>query len=212
MAKRFTAPADGLEERPVLEQRDGDEDGVFALCAMAITEIRKATDNLADGSISVATWHELMTDIIVTYHLAGWYIGNEDDPDDDVMDMIAEKIADQLDYLDNFRADLEAVKEDTLAAMYRNRAEMYGWAARIGFWIGQTHGIELPFYPAERSICKIFCACAWVIAAVDGGFDATWRLGETDHCGTCVERAKLKPLRIREGKYDRSQVTKKMYA
>lgn len=212
MPERFTAPDDGIDSRPDLEQREGDDDEIFALIELAIAEIRAATDKLASGEITVSAWHELMVDILLSYQLAGWYVSNEDDPDDDQMNILAEKVADQLDYLTNFKGDLFKEDDDILSMGYRNRAEMYGWATRIGYWIGKTGGIELPFYPCERSLCATNCCCRWQLEAVDGGWDATWQLGPTDHCETCKERSSLKPLRIRDGKYDRSQVTAKMSA
>lgn len=215
MANRFTEPDEGLEPRPEIEQREGEDDDIFALVEMAIGEIRTATDSLASGSLSVEAWYDQMADILYAYHLAGWYVGQgtADDPTDEQMDRIAAVVAEQLDYLDNFRDDLLKEKDDILAPAYRNRAEMYGRATGIGFWIGRTYGIELPFWPAYKTLCTVYCACAWSIEAVeDGGYDATWLLGATDHCDTCKERAKLKPLHIREGKYDRKQVTAKMIA
>lgn len=213
MAKRFTEPEDGLEPRPDLEQRDGEDDEIFALVEMAIAEIRKATDSLATGGLSVEAWYDQMADILYAYHLAGWYVGSgaEDDPTDEQMERLAGVVAEQLDYLDNFRNDLLKEKDDILAQTYRNRAEMYGRATVIGYWIGRTYGIELPFWPSYRTLCTVYCSCSWSIEAVEnGGFDATWVLGKTDHCDTCIERAKLKPLHIREGKYDRKQVKAKM--
>ncbi len=215
MANRFTEPDEGLEPRPDLEQREGEDDDIFALAEMAITEIRLATDALATGGMTVSAWYEQMADILYAYHLAGWYVGSgtEDDPNAEQMDRIAEVVAEQLDYLDNFRTDLLKDDDDILAPTYRNRAEMYGRATQIGYWIGKTYGLELPFWPAYKTKCTVYCACEWSIEAVEnGGFDATWLLGSTDHCDTCKERAKLKPLRIREGKYDRKQVTAKMLA
>lgn len=212
MGNRFTEPDEGLEPRPDLEPREGEDDEIFALVEMAMTEIRKATDSLASGNLTVKAWHEQMVDILCAYHLAGWYISNEDDPDDEQMGILANAVADQLDYLAGFRDELKDEADDTLSMAYRNRAEMYGRAVKISYWIGVTGGIELPFYPCERCICHTNCGCGWQIEAVEGGWDATWRLGATDHCDTCKERAKLKPLRIRDGQYDRKQVTNGMYA
>lgn len=219
MPERFTAPDDGIEPRPDLEQREGEDDKIFALAEMAIEEIRAATDKMASGEVTVSAWHELMVDILYAYHLAGWYVGAvaEDDPTDEQMDDLAEFMAQELEYLDNFRAALLEEKDDILAPTYRNRAELYGWATGVSFWRGYAggYGISLPFYPGEKSRCQRRCLCRWSITIIDiekGQYEATWLLGSTeDHCDECVSRAKgLKPLRINKGKYEKKQVTAKM--
>lgn len=219
MANRFTEPETGLEPRPDLEQREGEDDEIFALVEMAIAEIRTATDSLASGDLSVDAWYDQMADILYAYHLAGWYVGSgaDDDPTDEQMDDLAEFMAQELEYLDNFRNDLLKEKDDILAPSYRNRAELYGWATGVSFWRGYAggYGIRLPFYPGEKSRCQRRCLCRWAITIVDieqGKYEATWLLGSTeDHCDECVARANgLKPLRIDKGEYDQKQVTAKM--
>lgn len=220
MAEFFIEPEEGLTERPELEQREGEDDEIFALSEMAISEIRRNTNRLASGDISVAAWYDQMVDILAAYHLAGWYIGagEDTDPSDEQMDMLSDILADQLEYLDGFRDALLAEPSDiTLSDAYRNRADMYAHATGISLWVGRTYGVYgfiLPFVPRQASICTIFCSCAWQIDPVDeeaGDYDATWLLGRTDHCATCQARSALRPLHIRGGIYDASQISAGMY-
>lgn len=215
MATRFDTP--DLEPRP---DRDEDDAPFADVVALALAEIQDATDRLATGAISVAEWDDTMRDILATYHLAAFMVGKEDGVlDDDDITAMAEATAEQLDYLDGFLEALEGEPDGSaLADKYRRRAEMYGDAIGASYWRGHSrkYGISLPFWPRDgKTVCLNACACQWSIKEVDaeaGDYDATWRLGATDHCDTCKERAKLKPLRIRGGKYDRSQITAGMYA
>lgn len=208
MANRFTEPEAGLEPRPDLEQRDGEDDEIFALAEMAITEIRKATDSLASGDLSVEAWYDQMADILYAYHLAGWYVGagTEDDPTDEQMNRLAEVVAEQLDYLDNFRNDLLNEEDESLAPTYRNRAEMYGRATVIGYWIGRSGFFNWPAYPGYRSTCLCYCRCQMEINIIDeekGDADMTWKLGPAEeNCPECKARARdWKPFKTRDWKW-----------
>ena len=218
MAERFTEPEDGLEPRPEIEQREGEDDDIFALVDMAISEIRKATDSLASGGLSVEAWYDQMADILYAYHLAGWYVGQgtDDDPTDEQMDRIAAVVAEQLDYLDNFRNDLLKEDDDTLAPAYRNRAEMYGRATVVSLWMGKAGQFRLPAYPRDGSTdCVVGCNCTWIFGDIDlevGNMDVTWRLGASDHCTQCQARAKAwKPFKIRGWEWEPNQVTAKLF-
>lgn len=210
----FNRFAERLEPRPDLEPRENEDADIFALVKMAIGEIRKVTDDLANGDVSVDDWHNVMEDILYAYHLAGWYVGAgiDADPDEEQLDRLAGVVAEQLEYLEGFKADLLNDDDDVMSMASRNRAEMYGRSVTQSVWRGRLHYLELPFYPTERCICRTNCTCGWLIEVVDGGYDATWKLSSVDHCDTCKERAKLKPLKIRNGEYDRGQITSKMYA
>ncbi len=208
MANRFTEPDEGLEPRPEIEQREGEDDDIFALAEMAISEIRRTTDALATGSVTVEAWYEQMTDILYAYHLAGWYVGQgtDDDPTDEQMDALAEFMAQELEYLDNFRNDLLKEDADILAPTYRNRAEMYGWATRVSVWRGRSGLFVWPAYPGYRSTCLCYCRCQMDINIIDdekGDADMTWRLGPAEeHCPECKARARdWKPFKTRDWKW-----------
>lgn len=219
MANRFTEPDEGLEPRPEIEQREGEDDDIFALAEMAISEIRRTTDALATGSITVETWYDQMTDILYAYHLAGWYVGfgEADDPTDGQMEILAEAVAAQIEYLDKFHSDLKAEEEGSqLSNAYRHRAEMYGQAVGQSYYIGQARGWRLPSYPrAGDTDCLVYCRCRWELSFIDednGDLDAYWRLGAAEHCRQCPERAKdWKPLKIRNGTWADGDVKAKHF-
>lgn len=205
MADFFLEPDDGLPVRPPLEQREDEDDDIFALAEMSITEIRRNTDQLATGDVSVTAWYDQMVDLLSAYHLAGWYIGagGEDEPTDAQFDILAEAVATQLEYLDGFRDALtDEPNGTTLSEAYRNRAEMYGRATGQSVWIGKTRVVKLPAYPRDgRSTeCGSWCACEWGLTLLegDGNVDAVWRLGSTDHCPQCLNRSRdWNPFQVR---------------
>ena len=84
-----------------------------------------------------------------------------------------------------------------------NRARLYAGAGNELFErVLQTAQleVELPFFPADRTLCRTSCKCRWDIVAVAGGFDCFWKLAAAEHCDTCLPRAVVaNPLRIREG-------------
>lgn len=214
MATRFDTP--NLEPRP---DRDEDDAPYADVVALATDEIVALTDRLAAGAITVAEWDDAMRDILATFHMTAFMVGKDGDMDDDDIAAIAEALAEQFDYLDGFLKALDDEPDGSeLANRYRHRAEMYGAAIGASYWRGygsRWFGLELPFYPLDRVTCATNCRCGWVIEAIDaeaGDYDATWRRKATDSCDTCKERAKLRPLRIRGGEYDREQITAGMYA
>lgn len=95
-----------------------------------------------------------------------------------------------IDYIDQNR--------DTISLKYiQNRARLYGQGA-----IKTAVLIETPFYiydllpwiPKDgQSECLNKCHCRWVseLQSVEGNwrvYKFTWRLGQAEHCGTCVGR------------------------
>lgn len=219
MADFFIEPDDGLDERPEIEQQEGEDDTVYALCSLAIAEIRGATDQLATGDISVDAWYDQMVDIIAAYLLAGWYVGTGDDtdPTDDQLDRVANVMATQVEYLDGFKADLLAEPdEQELSGAYRNRAEMYGYAVGQGIFVGMAKDYDLPAYPRDTTAtCGHRCKCRWEIIYLDeqaGDIDAFWYLGVAEHCPECPERAlDWSPFQIRGGEWVPGQVGAKHY-
>ena len=215
MATHFDTP--DLEPRDPLEQDENTDDAMFAVTSAAVMEIRKATDDLAAGAISVDDWYEVMADIIATYHLVAYMVGKDsDEVTDEELDALAEAVAEQWGYLEAFREALrDEPNNSALSGKYRNRAEMYGEAVGASWWRGRTYYLETPFWPLDRVQCLTRCRCGWRIEEVDadaGDYDATWLRKSGDNCDTCKERSRLKPLRIRGGKYDRDQITAGMYA
>lgn len=218
MAEFFVAP-DELSEQAPLEQGEDEQDEVFALASMAIGEIRALTDRLALGRIPTQVWADDMVDILVAYHLAAWIAGSgNSEPTDDDLERLADFIADEINFLAGFQAALEAEPEGIeIPQKYRTRGDLYGRATQVSYWSGIAFGfgINLPFFPADRTLCGRNCNCRWVIETVNqatGDYDATWLLGISDHCPTCVARSALRPFQIRDGLWVPGQLTADMIA
>ena len=92
------------------------------------------------------------------------------------------------------------------------RAAMYGSAIWAAYQQGKgakwgemsKYGLHLPAYPADGSaICKTRDRCEWLIEPLnldEGEYNATWTLGQAEHCPTCLQRAKeWNPLYIWHG-------------
>jgi hypothetical protein len=172
---------------------------VDKLVAQAQADISHLMAGLSGGQLSADQWHQGMEDLLTEVHLAAYLVasGAQDAPD--LVDSpIGQYIADQLDYLDQWAADLDP--EDP-----RNdgRGAMYGSAVRGAYSLGDTDGWPLPTHPGEGTDCLTNCKCEWDIVVIDaagGDADAFWERHAQDSCPTCVERAgKYYPLRIRGG-------------
>lgn len=86
------------------------------------------------------------------------------------------------------------------------RAKMYGSAATETFARTETAALgvpTLPFYPADRTVCHVYCHCFWTIVpvnAVRGDWNCFWTLGIAEHCPTCLARSRAaNPLKVRGG-------------
>jgi hypothetical protein len=115
------------------------------------------------------------------------------------------KVREQARYLDNWIAQLERTDQRSAPTII-TRAQMYGNAAEefMHDTIDKSRYRDLPnmpFQPKDRTRCDGGCKCRWDWIILDrekGDADVYWRLGEAEHCITCVRRADtFKPLRIR---------------
>lgn len=71
------------------------------------------------------------------------------------------------------------------------RAKMYINSARQAFERAKTYAYgNLPAYPGDGStICLSNCRCHWELQFSANNLVAYWRLGTSDNCKTCIERA-----------------------
>ena len=71
------------------------------------------------------------------------------------------------------------------------RLKMYINSANEALWKGYTSDMPpLPAYPGDGStVCLTNCQCEWDIQPTDGGFNCYWRLGPSEHCPDCLQRA-----------------------
>lgn len=109
----------------------------------------------------------------------------------------------QMGYFDNWMTDIRAGNVGSADYM-ANRARLYGVSAGQTFERSAVaaQGVPtLPFYPKDRTICKMGCCCGWRVVVVRGGFDCYWDTDPAcDHCATCLARERAcNPLRVRNG-------------
>jgi hypothetical protein len=99
----------------------------------------------------------------------------------------------QYRYLERFMRVVGAgeLSEDQII----NRARMYVDASEQMFWRAFSD-VQLPAYPRDgTSECAMHCACSWELDYTVDSLGhrthllATWELGATEHCPTCVQRA-----------------------
>jgi len=172
---------------------------------------RNLARRLANGSLELDDWYRRMKTEIYTLHVNSTVIGvgGWGKLSGEQMAITQEMIARQMLYLENWYRQLQAMdikdlNENQIAA----RAKLYGGASSETFEKAMTisYGLPiLPFYPADRTICRTNCGCRWEIRKLsgDGNYDVYWRRAKDDSCDTCLTReAKVggsTPLRIRNG-------------
>lgn len=219
MASSFIPPAGDLPAQNPLVQGENERDDVFALMSMALAEIRDVTDRLAAGLLTVDEWVALMTNILATYHLAGWVAGSGiDDPTDADLDYLAGFLADELGYLDGFYEALRAEPDGVqLPEKYRARADQYAMATQIALWVGLGGFFDWPAYPGQRSTCRRNCRCSMQFDFIDaalGDADMYWLLDSAaENCPECIARAAgWRPFSIRRFEWLPNQITADMFA
>ncbi len=163
-----------------------------------------ATDTL-EGEFSPARvddWQAELERQLMRYYTAAYLAGaGETELDDRGRRAIMDGMRGQIGFLNEFAVEMKQ------AAAWKNswnaRAKMYAKSIVSPYWRGKTKILPLPAMPAEGTQCKTNCKCKWDIVVVNekaGDYDAYWRLGDADHCQTCIQRAQdWNPLRIRAG-------------
>lgn len=125
----------------------------------------------------------------------GWEDGNGAGPAP--LDIARRYIDEQLHFLENWIADM-AQSSKFIGGV--GRAAMYGESlgqvyqrAYIAARGGRDQLPDLPAYPRDGStVCRVHCRCEWRIKKVSAVYyEATWKLGQAEHCPDCIERAKV---------------------
>jgi hypothetical protein len=132
----------------------------------------------------------------------GWYEGNGTESEF-TFDQVNHYIDEQLHFLELWIADIQQTQ--TLPGGV-GRAALYGeslgqvyqryYVAARGLRAGLP---DLPAYPRDGStVCRVYCRCQWQIKKrSDALYEATWKLGQAEHCPDCILRAKQwNPLRL----------------
>ena len=163
---------------------------------------------LTGGTETLRTWRaKMITEIrylLLTSAAAGAGGGGRLKPDD--IARVDAAVRTQVGYLNRWVAQMERAPALPSAAFIANRAKMYGGSGTaVAEEAADKRAFQefpdLPFYPAHRTLCRNNCKCHWewrVLDRENGDADVFWRLGNAEHCETCVVRARAcAPLRCR---------------
>lgn len=161
-------------------------------------------DSLPDlRPAEVEKWLRDMAKLIAQYFGAAWMSG-QDSPDLDAgeVEQVIDQVQAEVGFLRKFALEVQGAEE--FQAGWEKRAESYANGIKAPYWSGKTKVLPLPAMPGDgTSQCLTNCRCKWEVRTLDegaGNWDAYWRLGQADHCQTCIERARQwAPLRIRDG-------------
>ena len=179
---------------------------LLALMAECQEEIRARTTQLQNGIIARELWTGEMLHLLARYGGAALMLGVErDELTDAEQATLAAWLRGQAGYLADF------ANEIAHAAAWENywnsRAEMYGDAVQVPYWMGYDHGVTLPAYPGDGSAeCLTSDRCQWRLDWLDetrGDLNAYW-VTEKDGkvCPTCQVRGeRWFPLQVRGGVY-----------
>lgn len=169
--------------------------------------MRKLAVALVTGAILLMRWREEMRREIRALHLlVAVLAGGDIERDAELRQRVLSEVDRQLRYLERWVSQLipqELTQEqvDKIAT----RSAMYGTATRKTFFLSFTRSLGLPFmpfYPKERTACKVGCNCGWRIVQLkgQGNFNCFWQLGLAEHCPTCLARERAcSPLKVRGG-------------
>lgn len=172
-----------------------------ALYNRLLARMDELSDLYSNGELLLDDWYERMQREIAALHGSLYQQGVGRALTAADLQRVQARIRAQYDFLDGFRADVEAgtLTPDGL----KRRARMYLSAAKSSLQEGAAAALglpRLPAYPGEGSECQVNCKCTWVIRMVEGGADAYWTLRPSEHCQQCLARSiEWNPLQIRNG-------------
>jgi hypothetical protein len=119
--------------------------------------------------------------------------------DADGQKQVLRMVTEQLTFLDRFAVEVQGAAE--FQRGWNSRAAMYVESIGQSFYRGQFRMWPLPSVPRDGSTqCLSRCNCSWEIDELEGegNADCYWRMGPSEHCQSCQERARQwSPLRIR---------------
>ena len=111
----------------------------------------------------------------------------------------------QMGYFDHWMVQIRSGEVFSPQQM-ANRARMYGEFAGQTYERSKVQALgvpTLPFYPKDRTLCRVGCCCSWRVEVVRGSsnYNVYWELDpECDHCAVCVARERAcSPIRVRAG-------------
>jgi len=183
---------------------NGDQEETDAIANQWAKRMETLSEDLLHGTLSLEDWHSQMQDAIRTSFLQQAIAGSDTPLSMDELKDLQDKILDQYKYLDKFAQDIEdaVVEEGASLDFITSRSALYAKSSESVYW-DQAIDLDLPAMPRDGSTeCLSNCQCNWNLEYDgQGNVNATWELGEADHCPTCVDRSETwNPLVIPLGK------------
>lgn len=160
------------------------------------------TSELETGTMEPTAWRDSMAAMLAQGHTAAYMSGQESAElaASDQRRLLRDLQA-QLGFLDNFTAEIQKAAE--FQKGWNARARMYADAVGASYYAGKFKMWALPALPRDGSTqCLSRCNCSWDVQELEGegNADAYWRLGPSESCQTCLERAQQwAPIRFRNG-------------
>lgn len=166
------------------------------------TRVDMLTSELEAGTMEPAAWRDGMAATLAQGHTAAYMTGQESgDLATADQRRLMRDLHTQLGFLDNFTAEIQEAPE--FQKGWNARARMYAEATGASYYAGKFKMWPLPALPRDGSTqCLSRCNCSWEIDELpgEGNANATWKLGPSESCQTCLERAdQWSPLKIRAG-------------
>ena len=157
---------------------------------------------LEAADITAPAWRDQMAATLARGHLAA-YMAGAGTADLETADQrrLLQTVAVQLDFLDRFVIEIQDAA--SFQRGWNARAAMYAEAVGGSWWTGKFRMWPLPSVPRDGSTqCLSRCNCRWEIVELEGegNADCYWRLGPSESCQSCLERAaQWAPIRFRDG-------------
>lgn len=178
-----------------------DEQAMEKLTALYEKRITQLSQRLTSGEIELGDWQITMREELRRAHALQLIAGSGGDkagvdPNDWLK--LGNELRSQYLYLEDFGRAIASGDLDS--GSIEARARMYARSSRVSFWKQAGGDLELPAYPCDGSSeCLSNCGCSWDIQEDEDGANAYWRLGKTDNCPTCLQRAsEWSPYRVGE--------------
>lgn len=160
------------------------------------------TSELETGTMEPTAWRDSMAAMLAQGHTAAYMSGQESAElaASDQRRLLRDLQA-QLGFLDNFTAEIQKAAE--FQKGWNARARMYADAVGASYYAGKFKMWALPALPRDGSTqCLSRCNCSWDVQELEGegNADAYWRLGPSESCQQCLERAQQwAPIQFRGG-------------
>ena len=162
-------------------------------------EARRLNRRLVNDEITVEVWKSEMMVLVKNVNTAAYVAGKSGEWEsmtDQDWGRTGPIIRRQYGFIRKWAGEILSQKEFSLAQL-NARAELYAEAASQSFERGYQSEIGmdpsvLPAHPGDGSTrCLARCNCRWAItikSKARGDYNATWTLGNAEHCRTCRQR------------------------